>query len=377
LLGLARQTRQSLERITLERNAELAETDTFDGAVRSLAATLGESDDDTIRLLDRLVARAGTARDMERDRERLAETLTAVRHLHQSRSDDTAAASSLLDELVAEAGVTSVAEAEEAVRHIRETQRLLGTIDEAEKVLDLRCGARRDEALGLLAGGDPLGWQTEGLEVEAQVTAAEAAHDGAAAELTRAEDALAATLTSSDVPALQLQVESLKAQLAEAAEEWAVLSAAHRMIEATRERYKRERQPLVVKRAAALFSDITDGRYDRLVVDGSTIMVVDTAGRQVDAAGLSRGTVEQLYLCLRFALAEQLATTSPLPLLLDDILVNSDPGRAPRMARTIGQVAQRQQVFMFTCHPWVVEMLTNEVPAHVIDLPASRARANA
>ena len=85
--------------------------------------------------------------------------------------------------------------------------------------------------------------------------------------------------------------------------------------------------------------------------------------------------MEQLYLCLRFSLAEQLATTSPLPLLLDDILVNSDPGRGPRMARTIGQVAERQQVFMFTCHPWVVNMLTNEIPAHVIDLPSSRASA--
>ncbi len=85
--------------------------------------------------------------------------------------------------------------------------------------------------------------------------------------------------------------------------------------------------------------------------------------------------MEQLYLSLRFALAEQLATTSPLPLLLDDILVNSDPGRGPRMSRAIGHVAERQQVFMFTCHPWVVEMLTNEVEAHVIDLPSSRASA--
>ena len=105
------------------------------------------------------------------------------------------------------------------------------------------------------------------------------------------------------------------------------------------------------------------------------ITAIRSTGRQVDAASLSRGTVEQLYLCLRFSLAEQLATTSPLPLLLDDILVNSDPGRGPRMARTIGQVAERQQVFMFTCHPWVVNMLTNEIPAHVIDLPSSRASA--
>lgn len=375
LLNLARQTQHSLATYGADRANELAESEAFASAVQDVAGHLDEADDDVIRLLDRLVARTTAARDAERDRERLAGVLANVRELHAARAADTAAASTALDAVVAEAGATAVTGAEEVVRRLKERQRLQGVIDEAEKALDLRSGNRREESLELLGTGDPLGWQAEGLEIEQQIVAAEADHDAAAAELTRAEDALAATLTSSDVPHLQLRVESLRAQLQHAAREWAVLASAHRIIEATRERYKRERQPMVVKRAAALFGEITDGRYDRLVVDGSTIFVVDTAGRQVDAASLSRGTVEQLYLCLRFALAEQLATTSPLPLLLDDILVNSDPGRGPRMARTIGQVAERQQVFMFTCHPWVVEMLTNEIPAHVIDLPSSRASA--
>lgn len=377
LLGRARQTQHALERLATDRANLLAESNRFTEAVQQVGAELGEHDDDVLVLLDRLVARATNARNADRDRDRLADALATVTELHRARSADTTAASHALDDVVTESGTTSVEEAEAVVHQIAEAARLRAVIDDAQRALELRCGARQDEALEVLASGDPLGWQTEGLEVERRIAEAEAEHDAAAAELTRAEDALAATLTSASIPDLQLEVERLKAQLDEAAHEWAVLSAAHRIIEATRERYKRERQPMVVKRAAALFHEITDGRYDRLVVDGSTIFVVDTAGHQVDAASLSRGTVEQLYLCLRFALAEQLATTSPLPLLLDDILVNSDPGRGPRMARTIGQVAERQQVFMFTCHPWVVEMLTNETSAHVIDLPSSAARASA
>ena len=375
LLNLARQTQHSLATYGTDRANEMAESQAFADAVMDLATKLDESDDDVIRLLDRLVARAGAARDVERDRERLAEQLAGARKMHAARAADTASASTALDAVVAESGADDVAGAEDVVRRIKERRHLQAVIDDAEKALDLRSGNRRDESLELLGTGDPLGWQAEGLEVEQQILAAEASHQEAAAELTRAEDALAATLTSSDVPQLQFRVSSLQAQLQQAARQWAVLSSSHRIIEATRERYKRERQPMVVKRAATLFGEITDGRYDRLVVDGSTIFVVDTAGRQVDAASLSRGTVEQLYLSLRFALAEQLATTSPLPLLLDDILVNSDPGRGPRMSRAIGHVAERQQVFMFTCHPWVVEMLTNEVEAHVIDLPSSRASA--
>lgn len=372
LLGHARQTQQSLVRFAAEQANEQEESKAFARALGELASSLGETDDeDVLRLLDRMVARTARARDGERDRERASDSLATLRQHHADRTDENRQVTEALNIVMAEAGATTIEEAEAVVGLLDEHRALLDLVDQADKAIDLRCGSRQAEALALLADGDPIGWQTERTHVEEQVAASEAERDARAAELTRAKDALDATLTSAEVPTLQMQVESLKAQLDEAAQEWAVLAAAHRMIEATRERYKRERQPLVVKRAASLFGGITDGRYDRLVVDGSSIFVIDTAGRQVDAAALSRGTIEQLYLCLRFALAEQLATTSPLPLLLDDILVNSDPGRAPRLAQTINEVAQRQQVFMFTCHPWVLDLLTRETQAHVIELPSS------
>ena len=56
-----------------------------------VAAHLDESDNDVIRLLDRLVARTTAARDAERDRERLAEALATVREVHRARAADTAA----------------------------------------------------------------------------------------------------------------------------------------------------------------------------------------------------------------------------------------------------------------------------------------------
>ena len=377
-LGHARQTHQSLMRFRSDRIGELDASEEFAASVRELAETLEgpapEADPDVLHVLEGLVGRATAARDAHRDRQRAADTLKALRDLREHRSADAAEGSRRLDVIVAEAGVTSVEEAEGVVRQVQDRRRLEGHIEEADKALDLRCGSRRGEALPLLEGGDPLAWRTEQDQINEQLDTIQADHDLVAAELTRAEDALAATLTSSDIPSLSLRVESLKAQLTDAAQEWAVLSSAHRIIEATRERYKRERQPQVVRRAADLFSQITDSRYQSLLIDGSTILAIDDRDHHVDAASLSRGTVEQLYLSLRFALAEQLSTTSPLPLLLDDILVNSDPERAPRMARAIAEVAQRQQVFMFTCHPWVVDLLTDEVPAHFIELPHSSSR---
>jgi len=41
----------------------------------------------------------------------------------------------------------------------------------------------------------------------------------------------------------------------------------------------------------------------------------------------------------------------PLPLVMDEVLVNFDPDRARRTAELIADVAQRNQVLLFTCHP--------------------------
>ncbi|HET6498254.1 MAG TPA: hypothetical protein VFH17_04300 [Coriobacteriia bacterium] len=76
-------------------------------------------------------------------------------------------------------------------------------------------------------------------------------------------------------------------------------------------------------------------------------------GTRVPLAGLSRGTSEQLYLALRFGLVERFVETSgePLPIVMDDILVNFDEDRAARAARSIGALAGTCQVIYFTCHP--------------------------
>jgi uncharacterized protein YhaN len=371
-LGHARQTLASLERVTTDLDREQREADTFAASVQAVAETLGEpADDDIVRLLDRLVARAGAARDAERDHQHAVEALGAARSRVDARVNELEAADSALSAVLAEVGAGSTEEADRILARVSEHAARLQRVDEADKALSLRCGNRVDEALVLLADGDPLGWDRERQELEERLTAIDAETEATVQERTRAEDALTATLQSSEVATRALQVESLRARLSAAAEDWTVLSVAHRMIEATRDRYKRERQPQVITRAASLFETITDGRYDRLIVDGSSIGVIDGLGRQFDAAGLSRGTIEQLYLCLRFALAEHLAASSPLPLLLDDILVNSDPIRAPRLARAIGEVADRQQVFLFTCHQWVLDIMRAECDPHVIELPDS------
>ncbi len=66
---------------------------------------------------------------------------------------------------------------------------------------------------------------------------------------------------------------------------------------------------------------------------------------------LSQGAKEQLLLCLRLAVAQELATEEPQVLILDDVLVNTDTVRQERVLDTLSAEAAHLQILIFTCHP--------------------------
>jgi uncharacterized protein YhaN len=75
---------------------------------------------------------------------------------------------------------------------------------------------------------------------------------------------------------------------------------------------------------------------------------------------LSRGTREQLYLSLRFGLIREFGErTERLPVVVDEVLVNFDPKRAGRAARAFAELANTNQVLVFTCQPETVALFTD------------------
>jgi uncharacterized protein YhaN len=141
---------------------------------------------------------------------------------------------------------------------------------------------------------------------------------------------------------------------------WAVKALTLRLLEETRARYERERQPDVVRAAESHFERITGGRYSRIITapGEATVRIESDGGGAKVTEELSRGTAEQLYLALRFGLIEEFARhAEPLPVVMDDILVNFDPDRADRAADALHALAERHQVLFFTCHPRTAELL--------------------
>jgi len=171
---------------------------------------------------------------------------------------------------------------------------------------------------------------------------------------------------------LRMERSALGVSLHEKSREWASVVMARQILDMATDFYEKERQPAVIKEAEGFFSEITGGRYRHIFsqVDTRDIFVEDCDRHRKGISELSRGTVEQLYLALRFGFIREFGKHSErLPLVFDDILVNFDPKRALKTCEAIRTVSSENQILYFTCHPRTAEMLKEMVPdAGVIDL---------
>ncbi|WP_028596260.1 AAA family ATPase [Paenibacillus assamensis] len=164
---------------------------------------------------------------------------------------------------------------------------------------------------------------------------------------------------------------SLEAKLDTQAERYAVHAIAKTLIRRTRQRYEEEKQPLVFQRASQYLQRMTEGRYVRVLTPfGSDSIAVERMdGKLFDSLQLSRGTAEQVYLAMRFALADGMSERTSLPFVWDDIFVNFDEARLRATLSCLPDLLVRHQVIWTTCHPHMVDVLLDIVPdAHVLNV---------
>ena len=104
-----------------------------------------------------------------------------------------------------------------------------------------------------------------------------------------------------------------------------------------------------------------DGRYF-YIKDGDTVYTgAEDESTTHTALWRSDGTVDQLYLALRLAVAEEL--TPDAPLVLDDALVRFDDDRLRRALEVLGQAAETKQVLLFTCQKREAALLSESEAA--------------
>jgi len=128
----------------------------------------------------------------------------------------------------------------------------------------------------------------------------------------------------------------------------ALVRAQETLVQATQE-LQRRFAPRIAQRAQALFARLTGQRYERLSLLQDLSVEVGAEGENTLRGTLWRsdGTVDQLYLALRLAVAEEL--TPDAPLILDDALVRFDDVRMTAALKILREEAEAKQVILFTC----------------------------
>lgn len=164
--------------------------------------------------------------------------------------------------------------------------------------------------------------------------------------------------------------QSALAEIQALSERYMELHLASAVLRQAIESYREQYQGPLIQRASELFSRLTLEKFCGLKIgyqetdDQPILLGLRTANSEgIPTEGMSDGTHDQLYLALRLASIEQyMAKSLPLPLILDDILINFDDERSHATLTVLSELSDRIQILFLTHHLHLVELARQAIP---------------
>lgn len=319
---------------------------------------------DAFHAADILLERAAEAERVHEEVERLSKELAERRRQKESIRQRQEQAELELSRLLREAHAADLGELErreeisERVLSLREKRaRLLSSLQ--EKAGDAPLAALRSEA----AASDH---RTIFGRIEAMSEELEAQNEQVSAresELHNLELGLARFQTADAAEMRQLVL--LRGEEArELIRGYLVRRTARMLLQREVSRYASSFAAPTAERASVLFERLTLGKYRRISVEPfDSELRVATDAKELTPSELSRGTRAQMYLALRIASLESyFAHHEPVPLVLDDLLVDFDDDRASAAFEVLGELSERVQILYFTHLSRDLERAADAVP---------------
>ena len=151
------------------------------------------------------------------------------------------------------------------------------------------------------------------------------------------------------------------AAMGDAAERYIKLHTASRLLKWSLEKFRETKQGPMLAKASGIFNGLTLDSFSRLLVDSEgqepRLFGIRPGGQQVDVAGMSEGSRDQLYLALRLAALELQIDQGPnMPLIADDLFINFDDRRTAAGLRVLGDLSRKMQVVFLTHHDHLVPL---------------------
>ncbi len=133
-----------------------------------------------------------------------------------------------------------------------------------------------------------------------------------------------------DAAELEAALTQKRDELAQKQAEYDAIALAMESLQSANTALQNRFSPALSRRAGELFSRLTGGKYESVLLDRTFSAQAGETGESVshDAQLLSLGTLDQLYLAVRLAICESvLPEGDPPPIVLDDALVRFDDAR--------------------------------------------------
>lgn len=325
------------------------------------------------RALDEKLAAAESARQRRAHLAALAEELTAERAACKRRQREIERALEAWRKRAGadddDAFVAAAAAARRAHELDREIARLERALAEARGAMSAEAfdAALERAERGVVAA--------ELAELRARLDAVDGAWRAASERVGAAEATLAQLDGGARAAELTVGLEARRAELRGFVEQYAVVTLARTLLEREVARFQERHQPRMLEELSSLFAALTGGRYRRVYPrydDEGTFIAVRSDGVEVVPAAMSTGTREQLWLAVRLAYVRQYCEAAePLPLVLDDVLVNFDAARARATLQVLAEFASRTQVLLLTCHAHLVELAKEVAGVAPLPLPSA------
>lgn len=160
---------------------------------------------------------------------------------------------------------------------------------------------------------------------------------------------------------LQDQLAQKQEQLSALREEYDAIALAMEALEQANTTLQNRFSPALGARAAEIFSTITAGRYDRVLLSRDFSLSAEPAGDPVGRSIrlLSQGAADQLYLAVRLAICDMvLPEEKRVPLILDDALVSFDDDRLHAALDYLLAESEKRQILLFSCQKREMDYLS-------------------
>lgn len=139
----------------------------------------------------------------------------------------------------------------------------------------------------------------------------------------------------------------------------AALTTAISVFRESAEELKNHTMPRLIQNFCETAEKITGGRYKNLSMDDKFEMkaLEPYIERIVDVTTLSGGTLDQIYLALRIAMAESVVGAKErLPLILDEVFAHYDDERTRQSCLYLKDLSIHRQIILFTCKTRELEL---------------------